>query len=316
MQLGASGYLMLCCLFWAFSFPLMKALQSVGAAHAPGESTLFLAASLVAWRFTLSGAALALVLGKKLAGFRHLEVEQGLGLGVFGGVGLVLQVDGLAYVQGSTSAFLTQGYCVWIPLWFVLVSRRLPPLSLLLATGAVVTGAAILAGLGTSQLHLGRGEWETLAGSLSFTGQILWVERPKYAGNNTLRSTLIMFLVMAASAIPAALILAEHPANILKPFLNTPALVLFGFLVIICTLITFPLANHWQPKVSATQAGLLYCTEPVFTSCVCLFLPGLFERWWGLRYPNEQITWNLLAGGTLILGANIAIQLWPYRAKG
>ena len=77
---------------------------------------------------------------------------------------------------------------------------------------------------------------------------------------------------------------------------------------------TFPLANHWQPKVSATQAGLLYCTEPVFTSLVCLFVPGWISRTTGLIYPDESVHLRLILGGSCILAANVWILLRPPRS--
>ena len=103
---------------------------------------------------------------------------------------------------------------------------------------------------------------------------------------------------------------AGHPGEDDVPGLVLiPAAALIALLVVVCTLISFLLANRWQPEVPATEAGLLYCTEPVFTSGVSLFLPGLISRWAGVPYPDEQLTWNLAAGGGLILAANVWLQL-------
>ena len=74
-------------------------------------------------------------------------------------------------------------------------------------------------------------------------------------------------------------------------------------------LVSFLLANRWQPEVPATEAGLLYCTEPVFTCAVTLFLPGLISGWAGLAYADERLSWNLALGGGLILAANVWLQL-------
>jgi len=84
-------------------------------------------------------------------------------------------------------------------------------------------------------------------------------------------------------------------------------LLLTGF----CTLGSFTIMNKWQPKISATEAGLIYCFEPIFGSIMALFLPAIFSRWAGLGYANEPVTWHLLAGGGLITLANILIQLRP-----
>ncbi len=45
-----------------------------------------------------------------------------------------------------------------------------------------------------------------IAASLVFTGQILWLERPQYAGINVRHFSLVMFVVMAAVALPVALV--------------------------------------------------------------------------------------------------------------
>ena len=45
-------------------------------------------------------------------------------------------------------------------------------------------------------------------------------------------------------------------------------------LTLFCTVGAFMLMNTWQPRITATEAGLVYCLEPLFASCLALFLPG------------------------------------------
>ena len=71
--------------------------------------------------------------------------------------------------------------------------------------------------------------------------------------------------------------------------------------------------NKWQPFITTTEAGLLYCSEPVFTALLALFLPAWFSLWGGLNYLNETLGVNLLVGGGLITLANVLIQLKPRR---
>jgi drug/metabolite transporter (DMT)-like permease len=218
-------------------------------------------------------------------------------------------MDGLAYTSGSVSAFLTQGYAILIPLWTALIRRRLPDLRVGIACLLVIVGAAVLSGISWTQRQLGRGEWETLAGSVLFAAQILWLERPLFRANRTLHATTLMFATMGLVCWPLAWHLRPATGNLVAAFASTEALVLLALLTVVCTLLTFPLANHWQPKVSATQAGMLYCTEPVFTSLVCLFVPNWISNATGIQYPNESVSTNLLVGGTLILLANLSLQI-------
>jgi hypothetical protein len=69
--------------------------------------------------------------------------------------------------------------------------------------------------------------------------------------------------------------------------------------------------NRWQPKITTTEAGLIYCIEPVFASMMALFLPAMFSAWGGFDYANERLTWHLLVGGGLVTLANVLIQLNP-----
>ena len=65
--------------------------------------------------------------------------------------------------------------------------------------------------------------------------------------------------------------------------------------------------NRWQRWVSATEAGLIYCLEPVVATVLCAFLPGVISRLAGVAYANEALGWNLLAGGALIIGATVLV---------
>src|SRR5258708_19903887 len=72
------------------------------------------------------------------------EIRQGLWLGLFGGIGMVFQVDGLAYTPASTSSFLTQTYCILVPMYHAVVGRRFPRPVQLLATAVVLPGIPFL----------------------------------------------------------------------------------------------------------------------------------------------------------------------------
>ena len=76
-----------------------------------------------------------------------------------------------------------------------------------------------------------------------------------------------------------------------------------------CSVGAYGLMNTWQRRIPATEAGLIYTTEPVFTALYCLFLPALLAIPAGVDYPNESLTLPLMAGGGLIVAANVWLQL-------
>lgn len=300
--------LVTCTVLWALSFPVMKALALAQQPHWPGTSSWFFAALSLAYRFGLAGLLMAALSVRSLRQLVGREVEQGMVLTLFGTLGIGFQMDGLAYTSASTSAFLTQGYCVLLPLWATFSQRRRPSLKTLLCVLLVVGGVTILAQLDWHALRLGRGETETLLASLFFTGQILALENPRYAANRTENFSVVMLLGSALLCLPIVWIFRPNLAACWQAYATGPTFSLLVLLALCSTFAAFYLMNRWQRHVTATEAGLIYCTEPVVASTLALFLPGLFSRWTGIDYPNEVLSARLLVGGGLVLAANVLLQ--------
>ena len=141
--------------------------------------------------------------------------------------------------------------------------------------------------------------------------QIFVLGDKRYGANRVLPVTFVMFSTQAGVFCVMALMSAPQPAAVLVPWSSTMWLGCTVLLAVFCTLGAFTLMNRWQPEITTTEAGLIYCFEPVFASVMALFLPGMFSRWGGFSYANERVTWQLLAGGGLITLANILLQLKP-----
>lgn len=310
--------LLLANVFWGLSFPLIKGLLLLQERLlAPGMPAWFHTALALFPRFLL---ATLLLLAWQLVRVRRLdftrgEWKQGVILGLFSSGGMLLQSDGLHYTAASTSAFLTQLYAILIPLYVAWRTRRNPGLAVWASAGLVLIGVGILGRFDVQTFSLGRGEVETLLSSLFFMGQILWLDRSDYASNRAVPLTLIMFGTEALVFLGAAWSVAPAQSvgailTSLGAFLHSGAWwSVTGALTLFCTLGAFSLMNVWQPKIPATQAGLLYCVEPIFGSIKALFLPAWLSVWAGISYANEQPTWTLLVGGGLITVANIWVQL-------
>lgn len=305
--------LLLANLLWGLSFPLIKA---IGVAHAqllPASSSWFITAMCIAPRFLLGAAFMWAISRAQLADASRGEVRQGLLLGLSASCGMLFQTDGLQFTSASVSAFLTQFYALTIPIYVAVRARAWPRPVVWVCSLLVLGGVAILSGFNFRELHLGRGELETLVSSGFFMWQILVLENKRFAGNRVLPVTTVMFTTQAAIFTAMALLTAPEPAAVLVPWQNVPWLIFTLLLTGFCTIGSFTLMNKWQPSITAMEAGLIYCTEPIFTAVMALFLPALFSAWAGFHYPNETLTWNLLVGGGLITAANVLIQLRPPR---
>ena len=311
LHLRAVLWLLVANFFWGLSFPLIKALVAAHRQVLPGSSSWFITAGTVAPRFLLATAVLLLVLGRKLGTFTRGEIRQGALLGATAAGGMLFQNDGLQFTPASVSAFLTQFYAIMIPVWIALRARRRPPGRVLWCCGLVLAGVAVLGRFDFHALRLGRGEAETLLSSVFFMMQILVLGRTEDAANRALPVTLVMFATEAVLFTGLAAAMAAHAADLLAPWRSVPWLAFTGLLTLFCTLGSFILMNRWQPRITATEAGLLYCIEPVFASVLALFLPALFSAWAGFDYPNERLTWHLVLGGGLVTVANVLLQLSP-----
>jgi drug/metabolite transporter (DMT)-like permease len=302
-------------LLWGVSFPLIKSLVLLHGRLVPGSGSWFITASTLFPRFVLGTLVLGAVSWRAWRTLTRSEWRQGLGLGAFAMAGMAFQNDGLQFTSASTSAFLTQFYAIMIPIYLALRWRRSPPWMVWLCGVLALAGMAVLARLDWHDLKLGRGELETLISSVFFMGQILWLGRPDFAGNRALPVTGIMFAVLAAASGLMAAGLAPAGADLRPLLASGPWLGCTLILTVLCTLAAFTIMNRWQPFISTTEAGLLYCSEPVFTSLLALVLPAWLSLWGGFSYANETASVNLLLGGGLITLANVLIQLQPARAE-
>jgi drug/metabolite transporter (DMT)-like permease len=307
--------LVLGCALWGFSFPGGKVFMLALEQALPGRDSWVFSSLTIGGRFALGALILWLFHPHAWSKTTASEWRQGLGLGVAGGLGMLVQSDGLIYTEASTSAFLTQFTAVLVPIYVLLRDRRPPPPLTLFCIMLVMVGVAILGRFDWRALRLGRGELETLISTVFFTGQILWLEKPIFRGNHTGRVTLVMFAVVAAVNAPVFLLHAHSPADAFAVFTSVPVFALFAGAAILCSLFAFLIMNRWQPKVDATTAGIVYCTEPLFATAFALVLPSILSVAVGIaQMANETITAHLLIGGTLITLANVLIAWNPQPA--
>jgi len=312
MAFRAINGLLLATIFWSISFPLVQVLYAGQRLTSPQASPLFLSTLLMTTRFALA----ALVVGvwcllRDRSCTRH-ELHQGLWLAFYGGLGMWLQADALAFTKASTCAFLTQAYCVFLPLVAAIRTRRAPSPQVIIAVALVMLGIACLSGVSTNDFHFGRGEIESILGAVAFTMQILCLDHPKFAGNRTRPVSLVMFGGIALMTMPFTLLLAPEPKAIVTALVAPNALWLIFSLSILCSVIAYGLMNRWQPFVSPVQAGLTYSMEPVFTAAFAVFLPTMVGAWLGADLKNETITLAMILGGIMITLANLLIIRYPH----
>ena len=284
----------------------MKALAAEQALLVPGSGSLAASLASLAARFGL--AALFLMAVLRIAPWRigRAEWVHGGALAAFTAVSMFLQVDGLNYTLASTAGFLIALYCVLVPIlaW----SARLRPMTPIIAVCCllVILGMAVLTAFHPRDMRLGRGEWENLGAACLFAGQILWVDRIHAAKADPFRVTAALLGLVALACFAALCFLPSGWSLPARAHASPRAFLLEAALALLGTALPFALMNRFQSRVGSVAAGFIYCCEPLATALGAFWLPELLVSD-PILYPNEHATPRLLAGGALILGANLLL---------
>ena len=310
-HLAATGLLLCATIGWGLSFPLSKAAELVQAQAAPLAGSVFLSALQVFLRFGLAAVLMLVYSVRTVRGMRPEEVQQGIALGLFSGVGTLLQMDGLCHTQASTSAFLTQATCVLVPLILCAQRRRAPPAAALACSCLILLGVGVLAHVSPRNLRVGRGELETLLAAISFSFQILLLGAPRFALNRARHSTTVMFACVALLTLPVVFFTMRDFSDLEAACAPLAGGALIAVLAVVCTILPFTLMNHSQKEVSATAATVTYCFEPVFATAFAMVLPQWLAVTSGINYQNEILSNRLWLGGSLILAANLVALRFP-----
>lgn len=300
--------LLLAALLWGLCIPVMKALGAEQDWLAPGIGSIPASLASLAVRFGLAAFALMLAFRIPPWRIRRSEWAHGSALASVTAVSMFLQVDSLDYTSASAAGFLIAMYCVLVPVlaW----AARLRPMTPILAMSCllVLAGMAVLTGFGPRDMRLGRGEWENLGAACLFALQILWVDRIA-GGKAEPNKVTVALLLLVALACGAALLAVPGGVGLAARLHASPrAFGLEGALALLGTALPFALMNRFQAKVGAVAAGFIYCCEPLATALGAFWLPELLVRDPSL-YPNERPSLRLLAGGALILAANLWLLL-------
>jgi len=329
----AVGVLVVVNILWGLSFPLTKTLslqmdQHFGIGPEGASSLLRLSGALwlILLRFSLALLLFSVCFHRIVRRAGAAEWQAGMRIAALFFIGLVLQVMALATIPASRSGFLTSLVAVFTPLLTAILLRMRLRLPIVIGVCVALLGVSVLTGLlvwSDSGVHLAADAWQawtwgdslTTIGAVFFAGQIMLVDHY----GKRLDGAALTPGMFAGTAILAAITFAiVHP---LAPeaasssdwwaLASQPRF--WGLIVVLSvfsSVLAFGLMNSFQHYISASQAGIVYTLEPVCASAAAMLLPGWLTLAAGVDYANEQLSLSMLAGGALIIAANL-ISLWP-----
>lgn len=275
-------------LVWGTTFVVVKqALVDI--------STLY----FLALRFSVASVCM---LALFLPAFRQAgwpAVWRGLKGGAIAGVllwlGYVLQTLGLKYTTAGNSGFLTGFYIVLVPLISAAVYRRWPQVSELTGIAIATAGMALLTVPSMrGGFHFNRGDLLTIGCAVAFACHLLLLgyfsqrERFEAVALGQIACTALLSTLGLAVEKPVA---TWHPRVILSILLTA----------VFATALAFALQTWGQQYTTATRTALIFALEPVFALVTAVSIGG------------ETLTLSALAGGALILGGILLVELKPSR---
>jgi drug/metabolite transporter (DMT)-like permease len=275
--------------------------------------------ALLTIRFVLGGALLGLIM---LATKKRIDKKSAID-GVILGIILVvifwLQVDGLRFTTASKSGFITGLSVIFTPIVSLLLKERF---KLAHGAGAVLASIGLFFLVRDPQAPFGgwnRGDTETLICSVLCGLHITLTARMSRRSSPWVLALFQMIVVAILSLILTATLPASESAgqsmagfNMLGTALKSKAVwVGLLYLIVLATSLGFYLQALFQAKATATEAAIIFSTEPIFSALLATsgLIPGV----------HEHLTITQASGGALIIVAMLLAELGHrlfLRAKG
>lgn len=246
---------------------------------------------IMATRFIIAAVAMGIALNKKILELTKYEILHGSIAGILLFLGFFTQTLGQAQTTVSHSAFITATYVVMVPFISWAVNRNRPDIRTVLLTLMALVGAGVLS-YTNGKYSPEAGDLLILSSAFFFAAQITYAEKAT-KGSDPARVNFVQIMSAAVSAFVVFL----FQGNSIKGADISQGLMPILYLGILSTCLCYFLQTTAQKHVTASKVGVILSLEGLFG--------GLFSVLLGL----EPLTINLLAGGALIIGAGIFMNI-------
>lgn len=249
-------------------------------------------ADFLAVRFAVAAVAMLALFPRHVRRLGRTGIARGLALGGIYGVGQLLQTWGLALISPSVSGFATGMYVVFTPILAMLLLGQRMPRVVWLAVGLATAGLAVLSLDGVS---VDAGVWLTLASAVLYGLHIVLLgqwSRPGEAFGLSAMQMVAIAAVCLAATLP-------HGGPTAPP--DRAAWLAVLYMALIAGAGAMAMQTWAQAHLPATRAAIVMTTEPVFAAA------------FAVAFGSDLLTWRMLAGGALVLGAMYLVELAPRR---
>jgi drug/metabolite transporter (DMT)-like permease len=261
---------------WGSTFFLTKGVVSQ---HSP--------LTVLTLRFGLAALTMWLVRPGCLRGLPPGTWVRAAALGVIYGLAQIPHYYGLRYAPASTAGFLVGTYVVFTPvLGYLVLRRRSSPLTVL----GVATALAGLAVFSWHNTTFGVGEVLCLVAALFYAAQIVSMGAWAVVGQVWATTTIQMITVSVVVGVPAAIQGLDVPTA-------RGDWLTIAYLGLVAGAIGIGVQTWAQTRLTDTHAAVIMSAEPMWAAALAVL------------FTSETATARLLAGGSLLLVANVVTSL-------
>lgn len=208
---------------------------------------------------------------------------------------LVLQTEGLRWVDPGRSAFLTAAYCVIAPFSAWLIIKKKPTVLGIVAAFTCVVGVGFVAlKPGMFALAFSNGDLLTLACAAAFAFNLTFLAyySRKY---NPITLTFGQFVVSGVLFLVGAVI--SEPLPNFSECTQLGTIFNMFYLIVVVTVVAQIMQNYSLVYLSTANASVIMCTESLFTLVFSSLLYG------------ERVTYIAFVGFALIFAAILLASL-------
>ena len=249
-------------------------------------------ADFLAIRFTIAALTMVALRPGSLRRIRRATMRHGIGLGVGLSAAYLAVTVGLERTTPAVAGVLT-GLLVVIAALVAAATVRTPSGGTWASLGI---GALGLAAIALRKPGLGIGEGIILLGALVLAGHL--VALAVCSERHDLWALTVVQLLTAATLLA----MVAAPGGITTP----PDLAVWGAVLltaVLATAVAYVVQTWAQRRLSPARVGVLLATEPVFAVLVAVWL------------ADEIVTWQLVAGGALVVAAIVVTELAAGRSR-
>ncbi|KZV42142.1 purine permease 2-like [Dorcoceras hygrometricum] len=251
-------------------------------------------ADFLAVRFAVAALAMLVLFPRQVWRLGRTGLARGFALGVIYGIGQLLQTWGLQLIAPSVSGFATGMYVVFTPILATLLLGQRMAGVVWVAVGLATAGLALLSLNGVS---VDMGVWLTLASAIFYALHIVLL------GQWSLHGEAFGLSAVQMVAIALVCLVATLPHGGPMPPPDRAAWLGVLYMALIAGAGAMAMQTWAQAHMPATRAAIVMTTEPVFAAA------------FAVAFGRDVLSWRMLAGGALVLGAMYLVELMPRRTE-